>query len=192
MLSVWSDLMEIHPQSNSEAGQESFVLDLLSNKLHGTYIEIGAGHPIENNNIYVLETDFSWSGISFELDGIKSDYFNLIRMNKCINTDAISFDWKVYLRQINWPSNFDYLQLDIEPAKNTFKAMIKFPLREYSPSIITFEHDKYAGPFNWVFQISGFVYLTLFGYKRVAKDVAPFEHKDRISEDWYVRKNILK
>ena len=184
--------MEIHPRSNSEAGQESFVLDLTSNKLHGTYIEIGAGHPIENNNTYVLETDFSWSGISFELDEIKSDYFNQIRVNKCINTDAISFDWKVYLRQVNWPSNFDYLQLDIEPAKNTFKAMIKFPLRKYSPCIITFEHDKYAGPLNWLFQISGFVYLTLLGYKRVAKDVAPFEHKDRIFEDWYVRKNIFK
>ena len=98
----------------------------------------------------------------------------------------------IYLKQVNWPSNFDYLQLDIEPAKNTFKAMINFPIKEYKPSIITFEHDKYTGSFNWLFQISGFIYLTLHGYKRVSKDVTPFEHKNRIIEDWYVRKSFLK
>ena len=184
--------MNIHPRSNSQAGQESFVLELTGNKFNGTYIEIGAGHPIEDSNTYILETEFSWRGISFEINEIKSDYFNLIRGNKCINTDATIYNWVIYLEQVDWPRNFDYLQLDIEPAKNTFKAMINFPLRKYKPLIITFEHDIYAGSFNWLFQISGFIYLTLSGYKRVTKNVTPFEHKNRIFEDWYVKKSFLK
>ena len=184
--------MNIHPRSNSQAGQESFVLELTANKLNGTYIEIGAGHPIVDSNTFILETEFSWRGISLEIDKTKSDYFNRIRGNKCIEADATIWNWMIYLEQVNWPSNFDYLQLDIEPAKNTFKAMMRFPIRRYMPSIITFEHDKYAGSFNWLFQISGFIYLTLNGYKRVNKDVTPFEHKNRIFEDWYVRKSFLE
>lgn len=184
--------MNMHPRSNSQAGQESFVLELTRNKFNGAYIEIGAGHPIVDSNTYILETEFSWRGISLEIDEIKSNYFNQVRGNKCIKADATIYNWVVYLKQVNWPSNFDYLQLDIEPAKNTFKAMINFPLKKYKPSIITFEHDKYTGSFNWLFQIFGFIYLTLNGYKRVSKDVTPFEHKNRIFEDWYVRKSFLK
>ncbi len=188
---IYNYAMDIHPRSNSEAGQESFVLDQTHNRFHGTYIEIGAGHPIVNSNTYILESEFNWRGISFELDEKKSDYFNRTRINKCINADATKHNWKVCLESINWPRNFDYLQIDIEPAKNTFKALLKFPLRQYKPFVVTFEHDKYASSFNWIFQISGFVYLTIYGYRRIAKDVTPFEHKDRIFEDWYVRKGSL-
>ena len=122
--------MNMHPRSNSQAGQESFVLELTRNKFNGAYIEIGAGHPIVDSNTYILETEFSWRGISLEIDEIKSNYFNQVRGNKCIKADATIYNWVVYLKQVNWPSNFDYLQLDIEPAKNTFKAMINFPLKK--------------------------------------------------------------
>ena len=37
----------------SQACQDLFVLEMLSNKSNGFYFEIGASHPIESSNTYL-------------------------------------------------------------------------------------------------------------------------------------------
>lgn len=176
-----------HPESNSQAGQESFVISYTNHKRLGAYIEVGAYHPIIDSNTYILETKFNWTGISLEIDKGRSDFFNSVRKNKCICANALTFDFKKHLRQANFPTKFDYLQLDIEPALNTFICLLKFPLSLYLPSIITFEHDKYANKINWIFQKMAFFYLRLRGFNRVAKDISPLGPSYLPFEDWYVK-----
>ena len=75
-------------ENYSQSMQDIFVLTMLNGKRNGVYIEIGADQPVLVNNSYLLETEYDWSGVSFEIDDEKIDYFNSIRKNKCICTDA--------------------------------------------------------------------------------------------------------
>jgi len=55
-------------ESSSMEGQDQWVLNLLSGKRGGTYVEIGGGHPRLGNNTFLLENSFGWVGVSIEID----------------------------------------------------------------------------------------------------------------------------
>jgi hypothetical protein len=101
----------------SQSMQDMFVLSMLDGKKNGVYVEIGADQPRVISNSYLLESEFDWSGVSFELDGDKVIYFNTIRRNKCICADATAYDYKFLFQERNYPKQIDYLQLDIDPMK---------------------------------------------------------------------------
>ena len=51
---------------------------LLKYKNNGTFIEIGSQHPIFNNNTYILESKYNWTGIMIEYNSIYlDDYKNI-------------------------------------------------------------------------------------------------------------------
>ena len=181
--------MKIWDNSYSEANQESFVLAMTQNKKFGFYVEIGASHPTKNSNTYLLETQFQWTGLSIEIRKSDCENFNLVRKNKCVEADAKKFNYKKYFKENNFPKKFDYLQLDVEPAYNTFFTLLKFPLYTYKPLVITFEHDKYINNKNWIIQILAFCYLSVFGYKRLVKNVIPKNdfQSYKVFEDWYIK-----
>ena len=56
--------------------QDMFVLSMLDGKKNGVYVEIGADQPRVISNTYLLETEFDWMGVSFELEGDKVQFFN--------------------------------------------------------------------------------------------------------------------
>jgi hypothetical protein len=180
--------MQIHPDSNSQANQESFVLNVTAYKIKGTYIEIGAYHSSERSNTYILETLYKWRGISFEIEQTRAEEFNLNRKNTCLIKDARFCNYRKILAAHDFPFQFDYLQIDIDPAINSFIALLNFPLRTYQPSIITFEHDKYRGFYNKPIQSFAYYYLRLLGYERIFKDVYPKGTNISCAfEDWYVK-----
>ena len=78
----------------SQSMQDIFVMSMLDGKRNGVYVEIGADQPRVISNTYLLEKDFDWSGISFELDADKVAFFNTIRKNKCLCEDATLYDYK--------------------------------------------------------------------------------------------------
>ena len=96
----------------------------------------------------LLEKKFGWRGVSFELDDSKVEFFNLRRKNKCICTDATSFDYKALFDERNYPKQIDYLQLDIDPCEATFETLKKLPLDDYRFSVITYEHELYRASAN--------------------------------------------
>ena len=175
--------LKLNSESNSQAGKESFVISMLDNKIAGTYIEIGGYAGIDISNTFLLEKKYNWSGVALEIDQGRSDIYKSERNNPVITSDATTFDWKSYLEKNSFPKQIDYLQVDIEPAKNTYKALRNMPFHEYRFSTITFEHDRYAHRFNWVIQMKAHKLLTSHGYRRIALNVCndgnPFE-------DWYI------
>lgn len=68
----------------SQALQDMFVLSILNGKRNGTYVEIGGYDGINLSNTYLLEKDFGWTGIAFEIEQEKTDKYNTQRKNKCL------------------------------------------------------------------------------------------------------------
>ena len=80
------------------------------------------------------------------------------------------------------------MQVDIEPAKNTYKALKNMPFNEYRFSTITFEHDRYARRFNWVIQMKAHKLLSSHGYRRIARNV---RNDGYAFEDWYIDSTVF-
>jgi len=177
--------------SNSQACQDLFVLKNCNFMRGGYYVEIGADHPTKRSNTFLLENTFGWHGFSIEVDQVKTDYFNACRINKCFLSNALTFKFKKHMNLNRFPKHFEYLQIDIDPPVANLIVLLKFPFYKYRPRVITFEHDKYRLKFNIFLQYSAFLYLKIYNYKRVVKDVNLPNKKGfkKPFEDWYLLVN---
>ena len=62
---------------------------IFKDKINGFYIDIGAQHPIANNNTYLLFKR-GWTGINIDLDVKNIELFNISRPNDINLNNAIS------------------------------------------------------------------------------------------------------
>lgn len=170
----------------SQSMQDMFVLMALDGKRNGVYVELGADLPRIINNTYLLETEFDWAGVSFEYDAQKVAFFNTIRRNKCICTDATTFDYKFLFEERNYPKQIDYLQLDLDPAEGTLAALKQLPLDDYRFTAITYETDVYRAGAD--VQDEEIEYLKSYGYELVVRNVA---NEGNPYEDWWVDPNVV-
>ena len=86
------------PRSYSQIGQDLFVIAMTRGKHNGSFLEIGAGHPIVGNNTYLLETERGWNGISVEMI--------------CPLYENFFTSWYQEIRKPHWPEHdFRYSQL---------------------------------------------------------------------------------
>jgi hypothetical protein len=174
----------------SQVGQDKFVIDMNKGKNNGYYVEIGAYHSTDMSNTYILEKDYGWSGVSFEIIEERVNEFNLNRANKCYMADATSFDYESLFDSLNFPKQIDYLQVDIEPAENSLMALSALPLEKYRFSVITFEHDLYFDAKNMDVKNKQKELLGRLGYELVKENVGepyyglPFE-------DWWIDPKVI-
>ena len=75
--------------SYSYGGIDSLILDIFKNQKNGFYLDIGCGHPIKNNNTYLLNKK-GWSGINIDLDEENIDLFNSYRKKDVNLATAVS------------------------------------------------------------------------------------------------------
>ena len=172
----------------SQVFQDMFVLAALNGKTNGTYLEIGSHEPITHSNTYLLEKKFGWKGISLEIDHRLVISFNGSRKNTCYHKDATTTNYTQLLDNQNWGYEWDYLQIDCEPSKNTFEALLSIPLDKYKFAVITYEHDYYCDDTK-SYREKSRNYLHSHGYKLIVNDIAA----DDVStfEDWWVHPNLI-
>ena len=166
-------------QSYSMEGQDRWVLNLLSGKKNGTYVEIGAGHPRHGNNTWLLEQEFNWEGMSVEIDAELVDVFNSERRNPCMNADALGFSYEAYFENNHFPKQIDYLQIDVDdrpPAANLL-ALIALPLSRYRFSAMTIEHGCVTDYRMEGLRDAQRLILTSLGYRLIVQGV---------NEDWWI------
>lgn len=175
--------MKIYNGSYSQIGQESFVLNSLKEKRNGVYVEIGGFHSRFDSNTYLLETQFGWSGVAFEIDKERSDEYNLNRSNVCLNVDATNFNYLEYFENNNFPKIIDYLQIDIDPAPQSLQALKSLPLDKYRFSVITFEHDLYVDPSHIIVKEEAKKILSEHGYILAKEDL---DNQGFVLEDWWI------
>lgn len=171
--------MDLYSGSYSSMHQESFVISMTKEKRNGFYVEIGSDDPYDGSNTVLLEK-LGWTGLAIDInyDSVVR-YKNSSRINKSIQADALTFDYKEYFIANNFPKQIDYLQVDIDghETSNGLLALISLPLNSYRFSVIQFEHDcnrnyKFKDMRNAQREI-----LLALGYQLVVQDVG---------EDWWV------
>jgi hypothetical protein len=180
----------------SQAWQDIFVLSMLDGKRDGRYLEIGGQVPAENNNTYVLDRFFGWTGVTVELDPHHLSGWRRERPGSTfVIADALLVD---YERAVpSWfgaeSGRLDYLQLDIDPSLNTLAVLKRLPLDTYRFSVITFETDAYTGDHRA--RSESREILDRYGYELVAPDVcvvyAPIAADPIPFEDWWVDPGIV-
>jgi hypothetical protein len=169
----------------SQCYQDIFVLTMLGGKKSGQFLEIGCGSPFYCNNTALLEKSFGWEGISIDNNKEILDIFSRYRTSKVIHSDASKMNFNKILEM----TDYDYLQIDCEPADISFKVLLKIPFKSHRFAVITFEHDFYVNEKSKVREKSR-KYLDSWGYELVVNNIAP----DRFSsfEDWWVHPALVK
>ena len=75
--------------SYSFGGVDLLILNIFKNQKKGYYLDIGCGHPIKNNNTYLLYKK-GWNGVNIDLDKENIDLFNSYRKRDFNVTAAVS------------------------------------------------------------------------------------------------------
>jgi FkbM family methyltransferase len=172
----------------SQILQDIFILSMTNGKENGTFLEIGGGDPFKGNNSALLENDFNWKGVSIEFNEKFVQNYRINRKAKLLHTNALELDYENLLKE-NFEGNvIDYLQLDIEPARNTYECMLKIPFDKYKFSIITYEHDYYVD-ISHSYREKSREFLASKGYVLVVNDLSP-EGKSNF-EDWWVHPDLI-
>lgn len=172
--------------------QELFLLDILNKKKNGFYVELGAFHSSNGSNTYLLEKEYGWKGVSFDIVDKFREEFNENRSNPCMG-DALDFNYISYFEENNFPKQIDYLQVDIDegyqinglPAGNPYSSLhglMAVPLSNYRFSVITFEHDANMYWRNINIRDIQREILDSYGYALVVRT----EH-----EDWWVDPKVI-
>jgi tetratricopeptide (TPR) repeat protein len=174
--------------NQSQVFQDMFVLMALNGKTNGKYLEIGAHEPIVHSNTYILEKDFNWKGISLEIDNNLVNKFNGIRDNFCLLQDATVANYDKILSDTNWGNDWDYLQLDCEPPRNTFETLLQIPFEEYRFAVITYEHDYYCDETK-SYRDKSRKYLKSKGYELIVNDIST-DGKSSF-EDWWIHPDLI-
>jgi len=160
----------------SQARQDEFVLHMMNGKV-GEYLEVGASHPIDINNTFLLE-QHGWTGLSIDIDDSCKQVWQEKRKNPLIIADALTFDYPQKER-------IDYLQIDVDPSEVSFKALLQILKSKTRFSIITYETDAYA---DMTYVQPSRQLLQSEGYKLIYPDVlcgfGPFE-------DWYIDESVI-
>jgi hypothetical protein len=182
------DGLETIEQNYSQIFQDMFILAVLNGKKNGTYLEIGAQQPFYQSNTALLETKFEWKGVSIEIKEDLCRMFSEQRGNAIICQDATQIDYKKLLQKNFDTKVIDYLQVDIEPSKTTFEALLSIPFDEYKFAVVTYEHDHYVDMTN-SYRSKSRKYMELMGYELVVANVSgndfcPFE-------DWWVHPELV-
>lgn len=176
-------------ENYSQIYQDLFVLSMLDGKRNGTFIEVGGAGPHKGNNTYLLEKDFDWKGVSIEYDeNFVKEYRQARPSTTVLHNDALEVNYRKLIKDHFNSDIVDYLQLDIEPAGNTYECLKKIPFDEVKFRVITYEHDYYAD-MTRSFREKSREFLKSKGYVLVANDLSP----DGVCtfEDWWVHPDTV-
>jgi|TARA_B110001452_G_scaffold259844_1_gene256677 hypothetical protein len=106
---IYKEKFFINRRTYSQSGEDIFIIKFMKKKkiIKGTYVDIGAFHPIKYSNTCLLFKS-GWSGINIDLNQTAIDYFNILRPNDkniCCAISNIEKKTKVYIKSIFSPLN---------------------------------------------------------------------------------------
>jgi hypothetical protein len=175
-----------------QAAQDYFVLKCTNQKVNGFFLEIGSHHPIDINNSFLLEKKYNWRGILVDMDPSFEGLYESIRpVSKYFIQDATTIRFGEEMRKLNFPSNVDYLQIDLEAGNGstlqTLENLHSEAMNDFTFAVVTFEHDIYTGDHYNTRQRSRDIFASR-GYIRVYSDV---KNGGVAYEDWYVHPSLV-
>jgi len=175
-------------QNYSQVYQDLFVLAMLDGKRNGKFLELGSCFPWRGNNTALLETQFDWTGVGIEFNAERAADYSKVRKAKNICADALTVNYDKLLSELAPDGIVDYLQMDLEPPKITFDALLCIPFEKYKFAVITYEHDYYID-ISKSYRDKSRRYLTAMGYVLVAANISPNDIS--AFEDWWVHPDLV-
>lgn len=163
---------------NGQVGQDRFAAEATGYKLNGSYLELGAGPPVECNNTYALTRSLGWTGVSVDHD---PGYVKAWRQERpgdlVVEADALTLNYHELTE-----GYVDYLQIDLEPPQASLEALDLILKQGVRFKALTFEHDDD----EHVRRTSRTLLLDA-GYTLWEADVlTPHTWGSRPFEDWWV------
>ena len=181
-----SDLIE---KNYSQAYQDMMILFLTDGQRNGNYVEIGSSVPFESNNTALLEQNYNWYGIGIGIDENKVNEYRRNRKNPIIHADANNVNYESIFKQyFGDQKDIDYLQLDAEPAKNTFRILFEIPFEKYRFKIITYEHD-YTADITRSYREKSRRFFQSLGYELLVNDIG--NTPESSFEDWWYHPDLI-
>ena len=139
---------------NGAAGQDKFVLNVNKFKKNGYFLEFGSQEPINDNNTYLLESEYGWKGLMFEWEEKYAPRYEKHRGEDTtyIIGDAVDHDYALLFSKLEVPETIDFLQIDLEPGMLSPLTLLQKlndqVMDNHKFATITFEHDIYVGEPN--------------------------------------------
>ncbi len=178
---VAGELVQLISRSRSQIRQDLFVLAELEFKRNGFFVEFGAADGVNLSNSYILEMDFSWTGILAEparvwQDKIKSNRPNSIIESNCVwkNSKEVLMFNETNLAELSTIDSFSDLDSHIDYRKRGNK----YEVLTISLSDLLAKH---SAPFNIDYlsidtEGSEFEILNSFDFNRYNIKVITCEH----------------
>lgn len=154
-------------------------------KRDGFYVELGSADPYEESNTWLLESQFGWKGLPLEIDkNLAQKYNSSDRINKCINADALTFDYLSYFKEHDFPKTIDFLQIDIDGHDKgvCLLALLALPMLQYRFSVIIIEHDLSQDYKRASMRDAQREILSSLNYKLIGQT---------LSEDWWINPKTI-
>jgi hypothetical protein len=180
---------EAMERSNGETFQDLFVITALKGKRDMRFLEIGAAEPIFDNNTYLLESAFGWTGISIDIELEKLKRWAGVRKARTICADAEVVNYGAVLDRFSDERDYGYLQLDCDNDAIQEHILRTFPFNRYRFATLTFEHNLYLGG-EEEYRDRTRKLIQELGYVLIAPDVSKIGSFASY-EDWYVHPNLV-
>lgn len=180
-LANYEPMIQLISKSKSQLGQDLFVVSATQYKREGYFVEFGATNGIDLSNTYLLETEFSWTGILAEPAGVWKKQLEANRLNATIETLCIWKDSNSYLtfNETDTPelSTLDSFSYDDE-HRNARRLGRKYKVHTISLNDLLVKHraPKFIDYLSIDTEGSEYEILNAFNFKDFSFGIITVEH----------------
>jgi hypothetical protein len=171
-------------KSNSQSGQDLFVLHLIDTSEKRTFVDVGCNKPFFINNTALLE-EYGWYGVSIDIMDFSHDWS--YRKTPFIIKDALNTDYAKLFLEYKLPQVVDYLNVDIEGNGDRYKALNAVMNSKFEFKVITVEHDSYRGYYETE-TVPQRKLLNSLGYTLLCSNVCNMSNP---YEDWWINPKYI-
>ena len=190
------DTSSMSLDSYSQAGQDSFVIATYRAKRNGRFVDLGAGHPRNGSNSFVLERSLGWSGVLADIETRSQLEAERSPSNRIFG-NAIAEDVQAAILDIAQDGWIDFLSLDLEPPELSLLCLASLPLDGVRFGLICCEHDLYRRSRSIKSAMEG-IFIAR-GYEKVADNVKMVATSKDIEngfkfvsvEDWWAHPSFV-
>lgn len=181
-------------RSYSQARQDLFAWICRGQSKTGSFVDLGAGHPVNGSNTKLLE-EMGWRGILADIATLDDLVKERSEENEIFG-DAFDPNLDATLIELAAKSTgvIDFLSLDLEPPMLTLQRLVTLPLDRVKFAVACVEHDLYRGNEHIRAAMRGI--MESRGYLCVAHDVHMLGYTASLAnllpvEDWWIHPDFV-